>query len=320
MSTIQDFRLTLDELQFFGADLSRPESVLALKDGTLYISDSRGGVQRRTPDGTMQLLPAPAGEVNGLAMHADGTLVFADISEGKVMCIRPDGTAEVVLDSLNGEPLGSVNFVFVDSKDRLWVSVSTRSLPWFPAASSPRPDGYILRIDSSGAHVMKDGIYFTNEIRFDKDEKYLYAAETMMKRMLRFPVNADGTLGDAEVFGPEDLGFGAYVDGFALDSEGNVWVTTVLRNGLVIITPDGDAHTVFEDPLEPALAGAQEKVEAGALTPEDMYACLGPRLQFPTSVTFAGDDLRTVYMGSLAMPHLLTFQSPVAGLPLSHWR
>jgi len=61
-------------------------------------------------------------------------------------------------------------------------------------------------------------------------------------------------------------------------------------------------------------------VAANALTPEAMFACVGPTLQFPSSVTFAGPDLRTVYLGSLAMPHLVTFESPVPGLPMRHWR
>jgi gluconolactonase len=76
---------------------------------------------------------------------------------------------------------------------------------------------------------------------------------------------------------------------------------------------------VFEDPNQPALEAAQAAVDAGTLTPEGMFACAGAHFQFPTSITFAGDDLKTVYMGSLAMPHLLKFRSPVAGLPMRHW-
>jgi hypothetical protein len=41
-----------------------------------------------------------------------------------------------------------------------------------------------------------------------------------------------------------------------------------------------------------------------------MLAAAGPRLQFPTSVCFAVQDLRTVYVGSLAMSRLPTFPSP----------
>lgn len=60
--------------------------------------------------------------------------------------------------------------------------------------------------------------------------------------------------------------------------------------------------------------------ESVVAEPQDMLAAAGPTLQFPTSVCFTGEDLRTVYVGSLAMPRLPTFRSPVRGLPMSHWR
>ncbi len=320
--SIQNFSLSLDQIEFFGTDLARPESILAESDGTLWISDQRGLMTRRDPDGTQTLLGAIGHEPNGLAMDSHGRFYNANIGTGKIYSVERDGTAEVILEELNGQPLGAVNFVFVDSRDRLWISVSTREPIWFMAASAPRPDGYVILLDENGPRIVADGIYFPNEVRLNADESYLYVAETMKGRMVRYPVlSAEGDLGDQELFGPDGLGEAGYVDGFAFDEEGNVWVTTVLRNGLVIITADGQhAHTVFEDPVTAALANAQAKVDSQALAPEDMFACVGPRIQFPTSVTFCGSDRKTVLMGSLAMPHLLKFQSPVAGLPMRHWK
>jgi sugar lactone lactonase YvrE len=225
----------------------------------------------------------------------------------------------VILDAIDGQPLGAANYVFIDSKDRLWISISTRSIPWFIAAAAPRPDGYIILIDEKGPRIVADGIYFTNEVRMDADEKFLYAAETMGNRILRFPVLEDG-LGEAEVFGPSQFDLGGYPDGITFDAEGNLWVTHIIRNGLGVITPDGDYHVVFEDVNQPALEHAVSLVEQNALTPEAMFACVGPNIQFPASITFAGPDLRTAYLGSLAMPHLVKFQSPVPGLPMRHWR
>ncbi len=322
MSSIKDFRLDLAQIQFYAHDLSRPESVLAEKDGTLWASDNRGGVTRIDPDGSQQTVGQIGGEPNGLAMDGDGNILIANIGDGKIYKLHRDGSHQVILDEIDGQkPLGAANFVFIDSQDRLWISVSTRRMPWFASmAHLDDPDGYIILLDEKGPRIVADGILFPNEVRMDADESYLYVAETMAKRMLRYPVKPDGSLGPQEVFGPEDLGFGAYVDGFTFDAEGNIWVTTVLRNGLVIITPDGDHHTVFEDVNMPALENAVAKLADRALTPEDMFACVGPTLQFPASVTFAGPDLRTVYMGSLAMPHLPTFRSPVPGLPMRHWR
>lgn len=318
--SIKDFTLDLAELQFVGRDLHRPESVLAEKDGTLWMSDTRGLVTRMDPDGAQTVLGDVGHEPNGLAMDTDGALYNANIGDGNVYKLYRDGSYEVLLDQVDGRPLGAPNFVFIDRKDRLWISISTRESIWFMAAASPRPDGYIVLIDENGPRVVGDGLYFTNEIRLDADERYLYVAETMKCRIVRFPVNEGGSLGEKEVYGPASLGHGAFVDGFTFDAEGNIWATTVLRNGVMILTPDGEAHTVFEDPVEDALDNAVSKMNAGALTPEDMFACLGPRLQFPASVTFAGPDLKTVYLGSLAMPHLVRFQSPVPGLPMRHWK
>ncbi len=320
MSSAKSFALDLSELQFVGNNLARPESVLTMKDGTLYVSDARGGVTRIDTDGTQTLLGNVHGEPNGLAMDHDGNIYFANIDDGKVYRLRPDGGTDVVLSEIDGKPLGAVNFVFLDSRGRMWITVSTHIIPWFPAAAAPRPDGYIILVDEKGPRVVADGILFTNEARLDANEEYLYVAETMGARMLRYKVQPNGDLGEKEVFGPDNLGTGAYVDGFAFDAEGNIWVTAIIRNGIILITPDGDAHTVFEDVNQAALDNAAAKVAAGALTPLEMMACVGPRLQFPTSVAFGGPDLRAVYVGSLGMPHLVSFRSPTAGLPLSHWR
>lgn len=175
-------------------------------------------------------------------------------------------------------------------------------------------------LDENGPRIVADGLYLTNEIRLDAREEYLYVVETMMNHMIRFRVQPDGSLTNKEVFGPGNLGTGAAVDGFTFDADGNIWVTLVLRNGLGIITPDGDYHVVIEDPREEVLKSFEEKVANGTAEPNDMQMAAGPNLQFITSLAFGGPDLHTAYLGSLAMSALPTFQSPVPGLPMSHWR
>lgn len=316
---IQEFRLDLSQLSYTGQDLVRPESVLAQRDGTLWTSDGRGGITRLAPDGTQQFLPGLGGEPNGLAMLADGSLLAANIAGGAIQRLYPDGHTEEVLSEVDGLKLTTPNFVFRDSRERLWIAVSTREAIWWPAAAHPRPDGYIVLMDEKGARIVADGIYFTNEVRLDAREEYLYVAETMGRRILRFRVGTDGSLSDKEVFGPSSLGTSAFVDGFTFDGEGNIWVTTVLRNGVGIITPAGDYHVVFEDPREELLESFEANLAAGTAQPTDMASAAGDTLQLLTSVTFGGPDLRTVYIGSLGMNRLPTFRSPVAGLPMRHW-
>lgn len=317
---IKEFRLELSDLTFTGHDLVRPESIIAQPNGTLWTSDGRGGVTRINPDDTQQFLSGLGGEPNGLAMADDGSLLVANIGIGTLQKLCPNGRTETVLTEVNGVTLTCANFVFLDSKNRIWAAFSTREQQWWAAAAKPRPDGYIVLINEKGARIVMDGIYFTNEIRLDAREEYLYVAETMKSRIIRFRVQSDGSLTDKEVVGPNGLGTGAQVDGFAFDSEGNIWVTTPLRNGVGIISSDGDYHIVFEEANEIALATFEEKLANGTLQPADMMATTGKTLQLQTSVTFGGPDLCTVYVGSLAMPHLSTFRSPVAGLPMRHWK
>ncbi|MCP5420761.1 MAG: SMP-30/gluconolactonase/LRE family protein [Gammaproteobacteria bacterium] len=317
---MDDFALTPDDLEPVGRDLAQPECVVAEPDGTLWVSDKRGGVTRIDRDGNQNLLGRMGGEPNGLAMDKDGNLWVANLADGRLYKLYRDGSHAVVLQEINGQPLGAVNFPFLDSRGRLWVSVTSRRRPWFLAASDPQPDGYIVRIDERGAQIVADGLWAANEVRMDAKEEYLYVAETMARRVIRYRVSENGDLGEREIPGPADFGPGAYVDGIAFDAQGNLWVLTVLRNGLRILKPDGELRTVFEQPNEPALAHLAKQIEAGALTPEDFMATAGKTIQFPTSLVFAGPDLQTAYLGSLAMPYLLRFRSPVAGLPLQHWR
>jgi gluconolactonase len=57
-------------------------------------------------------------------------------------------------------------------------------------------------------------------------------------------------------------------------------------------------------------------MEQQKATPDHLIACAGKTLNLPTSLSFGGADRRTVYVGSLGLSHLVTFNSPVAGLSL----
>jgi len=269
MSTvpIKEFRLELSDLTFTSHDLVRPESVLAQPDGTLWVSDGRGGVTRIAPGGEQQFFGGLGGEPNGLAMTDDGALLIANIGTGTIQKLHPDGRTEAFLTEVDGVPVTCANYVFLDSKNRLWMAFSTRESHWWPAAASPRPDGYIVLLDEKGPRIVRDDIFFTNEIRLDAKEEHLYVAETMRNHIIRFRVQPDGSLTDKEIVGPASLGVGAAVDGFAFDRDGNIWVTTVLRNGVGIITPDGDYHVVFEEANEPLLSTFEDKIAAGEGTP-----------------------------------------------------
>lgn len=295
MTAASGFRLGPAELGVVGHGLSRPECIVAEADGTLWISDNRGGAVRLDPDGSQTLVGTIEGDPNGLAMARSGDLVVADISGGRLLGLSREGRSEVMLEAFEGRPLGAVNFVMVDPQDRMWVTVSTRAVPRRDALSEPRPDGYVLVIDEGGPRLAAEGFHFTNEIRLGRDGRYAYVAETALGRVTRLRVLPDGSLVEPEAFGPAPLFEGARVDGITFDAAGNLWVTEITRNAIAVITPEGRAEIVIADPS-------------------------GVTLDTPTSITFGGADLRTAYIGSLRADHLVTFRVPVPGEALPHWR
>lgn len=277
-----------------GHNLSRPECVLTTPDGTLWISDTRASVMRIGPDGHQRLLGPATGTPNGLAMDRRGTIYVADIGSSTVYRLFPDGRHQLVLDRFEGKPLGAVNFVYIDERDQLWVTVSTRTEPRSLAVVTPRPDGYVLLANESGVRCVADGICFTNEVRIDHQCDYLYIAETALGRVLRRRIHTDGSMSAMEVFGPDPLLPGAKIDGICFDSGGNLWVTEITRNALIVVSPEQEATIVFEDPNRRTL-------------------------DFPTSIAFGGPDLRTAYIGSLNMNRLACFQAPLPGQKMRHW-
>jgi sugar lactone lactonase YvrE len=330
------WRVDTDAIRFIGKDLRRPECILAERDGTLWAADARGGVTRIAPDGRQDLIVQSSDDhfdlsgnaeaslvsgtlPNGLAFTASGDILISNFGTDRLELMRRDGTTKVLCDTIDGLPLGKVNFVLRDKADRIWITVSTRINPWTHALTPHIRDGYIVLIDENGARVVADGLGFANEIRFDAAEQWLYVAETTGKRVTRMRVGVDGSLTDRETYGPANLGAGL-IDGIAFDAWGNLWATMIFADRLIAITPQGEALELasFGDPG--ATRAFEMAFASGSPVPfEILSACGGDIAPWLASVTFGGPRLDTVFLGSLRGSTLPFFQAPVCGLPLAHW-
>jgi gluconolactonase len=309
---LKNFSLRPQDFSVFGSGLTRPECVRADQEG-VWASDDRGGIARVTQQGVAELRGHGVYEPNGYSRTRDGTFIVAGLKDNKVFRIDSNGRTQTVLEQFAGKPLGCVNTAWVDAEERIWVSIMTRFERWYQALNT-EPDGYLLLIQDGKPRIVADGLHLTNEIKVDPSGRYLYGVETLGKRVFRYPIEPSGDLGEKEIFGPKDLGHGAFPDGFNFDAEGNVWVTIVSRNGLAVISENGDQHTVYEEPKHDAIDVMVNAMAAKTATVDHFTACTGATLALPTSLAFGGPDLRTVYVGSLALPHLLSFRSPVAGV------
>lgn len=334
MNPIDGFTVTAADLRYVGEGLQRPECILAERDGSLWSADARGGVVHIRPDGTQQLIAqaldtrfgATQDEAerftsgtlpNGLAFDADGSILIANFGTDRLERMTRDGQTKVMLEQVDGQPLGKVNFVLCDSKGRIWITVSTRIANWMTAISPKIADGYVAVLDGQGARIVADGFAFTNEIRFDAAEEWLYVVETTGRRITRLRIGAGARVEAREVFGPSDTG--GFIDGIAFDAYGNLWGTHVMTDRIFALTPQGEMRIILDDTDPVKTAELDAAFQADAITPELLLSHGGTIAPWFASVTFGGADLRDVFIGSLRGNRIPMFRSPVAGLPMEHW-
>ena len=334
---IIDFKVDPADIQYIGDDLQRPECILAEPDGTLWSADARGGVYKLSPDGSQKIITqsfdASFKEAsdetsrftegtlpNGLAFAENGDILISNFGTDVLEVMTREGRTKLLYDTIDGQPIGKVNFVLRDSQNRIWLTVSTRIKNWMKAISPNISDGYIALADEKGLRIVADGFKFTNEIRLDAKEEFLYIVETCGQRISRMRVQPDGSLTDREVYGPSKLGNYGFPDGIAFDSFGNLWGTLVMVDQIFAISPEGDFHVILDDTNEQAALALEKAFVEDRATPDDMLAAGGTVAPWFASVTFGGPDLKTVYIGSLRGTRIPYFRSPVAGLPMVHWK
>jgi gluconolactonase len=330
------FALDKSKIQYIGSDLQRPECILAEPDGTLWSADARGGVVRISPDGKQQIITqqrsghfqAVSSEAsrylegtlpNGLAFARNGDILISNFGTDCLELMTRTGETRVLADSIEGEPIGKVNFVLRDSQDRIWITVSTRIKNWMHALRTDLPDGYIARYIDGKFRIVADGFHFTNEIRMDAREEFMYVVETTGGCVSRLRVGKDGSLSNREVFGPTSLGKGAWPDGIAFDSLGNLWGTMVYSDKLFVLTPQGDFRLLLDEGDPKKVDDLEQAFFDNKVNEQVLFTTGQGIAPWMASVTFGGPDLQTIYIGSLKGKRIPYFRAPAPGLPMVHW-
>ncbi|MFP3981125.1 MAG: SMP-30/gluconolactonase/LRE family protein, partial [Desulfobacterales bacterium] len=208
--------MDISRINTLGSGLARPEGVMALADGTVFTADARGCCGRIRPDGTTGLFGDVGGVPNGICLDRRGNCIIANIGNGRVQSLAPDGKHTDLFAEADGRPVNTPNFPFMDSRDRLWVSNSTAG-DLEAALRQPAADGCVVVMEGGRTRVAADGLYFANGIAVDAEEKYLYVAETTRRAITRFAITSGGALTARETYGPEPLGDLGFPDGIAFD-------------------------------------------------------------------------------------------------------
>jgi gluconolactonase len=225
-------------------------------DGYLLFSDPNANtIYRWTPDGAVSVFRSKSGYTgvdigeyhqpgsNGLTLDRNGLLTINEHGNRRVTRLERTGKITVLADQYDGKRLNSPNDLVYRSDGTLYFTDPPFGLP--KAFDDPRKE-----LPFSGVYMVKDSQVtlltkeFTgpNGIAFSPDEHYLYVDNWDLKRkvLMRYEVNADGTIAHGKVFhdftkDPEPVA----LDGIKVDEQGNVYVSA--PGGLWILSPAGKA-------------------------------------------------------------------------------
>lgn len=312
----------LDELEFIGKGLCRPECVLVDKSGNLHVADWRGGITLISKMGDQKTIIAKGKfkpKPNGIAILPDGDWLITHLGneDGGVFKLKKNGDLIPFLLEINGEPLPPTNYVHIDANGRIWITVSTRLIPRILGCKPNWQDGFIILIDEKGPRIVADNLGFTNECLIHPITGHLYVNETFKRCLSRYEVAPNGDLLNKRTV--TEFGLGEFPDGFAFDSEGGIWVVCVVSNRVFRVNENGKKQMILDDSDPYHLSTVEDAYQKGQLRREHLDKIVSLKLKNISSIAFGGIDLKTIYLGCLLGTTIAKFHSEISGLSPSHW-
>lgn len=163
---------------------------------------------------------------NGIVLDSQGDLIVADYVEHKIWRIDQKTQQPSLL--CHEPKMHQPNDLAICDDGTLYASDPN----WSDGT------GRVWRIDRQGvATVVADGMGTTNGIDVSPDGKFLSVNESQQRKIWRFEIRHDGTLGQKILFKEfPDHGF----DGMRYDQLGNLYVTRYGKGTVVVLSPAGE--------------------------------------------------------------------------------
>ena len=293
--------------------------MLATRSGDLFVSHAGHGICRIRPDGTQRVLGPEVSYgglpllPNGIALRQDGSFLIANISDaGGIFELTPEG-CRPFLTNIAGKAAPPINFVTVDETGRIWFSVSSNYNPRHLAYRRDVRNGFVGIIEDGVARTVIDGLHYTNEIRPDLENGWLYVSETFGQFISRFRLSEDGKIGKKETFA--QFPKGAFVDGIALDAEGGLMAACIVSNELFHVNQESEVRLLLHERDPKWVTEVEAALDAGQMNRSHFDCAPTKRLRNIASVAFHGASLDKVICGCLLGEHLISAPSPVQGRP-----
>lgn len=264
----------------------------------LYFSDvANGGIFRlNTADNTVTQVIEKRRGVGGMALHANGGLVFS----GRDIAYAPLDSGHQPRSLLSTSDIpGAIGFndLTTDFQGRIWVG----SLAFVVfGGGDPKPGGlHIIELDGS-VRTVSSGVLLTNGLGFSPNGAKLYHSDSRSELVRVYDITGGvpGVSGAPGAHVDNWRSFarfprGGVPDGLKVAVDGSVWVADARRGRVAVFDPDGHPRADIEVPAP-----------------------------MVTSLCFGGEDLRDLYIvtGSDGGPAnsgaIYKHRTEVAGLAL----
>jgi sugar lactone lactonase YvrE len=166
-------------------------------------------------------------------------------------------------------PGNRANEARCDKLGRLWLGSMQNNLD-AEGGDLPleRRSGGIYRVDADARVTpLLSGQGIVNTMLWADDDSALLSADSLDGVIYRYPIQADGSLGDRRIWAAEHVR--GVPDGSAMDAEGYVWNARWGGHCIIRFAPDGSVDRIVEVPLS-----------------------------HPTSCVFGGPDMTTLFVTS----------------------
>jgi L-arabinonolactonase len=187
-------------------------------------------------------------------------------------------TYERIADPEAGDTRNLLNDGRCDSRGRFWVGSMNKM--------QTEATGRIYRLAGRSVEVMGDGIWVSNGLCWSPDSRRMYFADSPTREIVYYDFEPEaGVLGERHVFA-STASMPGVPDGSAIDAEGYLWNAMFDGACVVRYAPDGRVDRVLATPVSR-----------------------------PTSCTFGGDDLSTLYVTTarFRLPPEKLATEPMAG-------
>ncbi len=187
-----------------------PEDVTGGKDGYLYTSTHGGLILRFHPNGSnLNVFANVGGRPLGLEFDSDGNLLIANAYSG-LQRVSPDGSIETLVDEVDGQTIGYADDVAVAADGTIYFSDASSKFGPITAGGTYEaslPDilehgghGRIFEYSPISHHtrVLMEGLNFANGVAISEDQQYLIVNETGQYRVWRYWLDGPDA-GTAEV-------------------------------------------------------------------------------------------------------------------------